>query len=788
MANQRASIFLAHSGNRGGRFEPNAEHLRAVGNRAAEFASALDAADQANAMGLLHDLGKYSERFLRRVTGQSQGRAGDHALAGAYVALRRYKARGCFPAAAILGHHGGLRLPEWNWHSFARQLERTLVEHPDHVTDPDIQGLLNRLAHDGLELPEVANGLAPSDEYASDDMLDTRLLFSALVDADFLETEAHFAGDSLMPRRYRPRGPSLNCQTAMEAVDRHIKTLQPEQADRMQSIREQLREACLRAALCDPGLFTLSAPTGSGKTLAMLAFALKHAAAHGMRRIILVMPFLNIIDQTADLYRGLFSADAGFPEHYVLEDHSLASVLETEKPCEESSSENARRLLAENWDAPIVLTTTVRCLESLMSNRTSECRKLHRMAKSVLLFDEVQTLPRDLVVATLAALSRLSQRFRSTVLFATATQPAFEHLDGVVHKITRGGWKPSCGVSPEAETDMFAALAGRTSVRWELDTDLTVAELATRLRNETAHQWLCIVNIKQDAQNLFDQLADHAPRGLFHLSTAMCPMHRQYVLSQIRRRLEAKEPVRLVSTQCVEAGVDVDFEVVYRVVGPLEAVAQAAGRCNRHGRRPQPGRVHVVSLVGENGKKRYPPGAYAAASQLTETFVNQQLQQGMAAEALVHDPKIISRYYRRLYELTGTGRGMDGRERELQSAMRNADFPEVARLYRLIDAKTINILVPYDQEEFDQLREEILSHEPRGTGELRHWIGKARALTVSHYYKSDWNDPIFQHLEGAYFAKHARPDSRADWFIALDSLEYHKSVGLLTPSEHVLVL
>jgi CRISPR/Cas system-associated endonuclease/helicase Cas3 len=291
------------------------------------------------------------------------------------------------------------------------------------------------------------------------------------------------------------------------------------------------------------------------------------------------MPFLSIIDQTARLYRKLFS---DFPDHYILEDHSIAQgghEHEDGSQGQGSEDDRLRRHLAENWDASIILTTNVRCLESLMSNRTSDCRKLHRMAKSVVLFDEVQTLTRDLAVVTLGTLSRLCHRFNATVLFATATQPAFEHLDKPVREIAAAGWTPRPLLPKDSEIRLFEVAAKRTSVHWEHETPIDLVTLADRLADESSDQWLCIVNLKRHAQQLSEMLRERVPEGLTHLSTSMCPAHRQRVLADVERRLLENQPVFLVSTQCVEAGVDIDFPVVYRALAPLEAIAQAAGRC-----------------------------------------------------------------------------------------------------------------------------------------------------------------------------------------------------------------
>lgn len=348
----------------------------------------------------------------------------------------------------------------------------------------------------------------------------------------------------------------------------------------------------------------------------MLAFALAHAARHGLKRIILAVPYLTIIEQTACIYRSIFAAHPGFGKGYVLEHHSMAGLGEERhnqdnegKGNEPTHTERQRRLLAQNWDAPIVLTTNVQLLESLFSNRPGACRKLHNLMESVILFDEAQSLPQALAVPTLAALSHLSAAYRTSVVFATATQPAFDTLDDAVSKFAVSGWKP--GQIVEHHAPMFKTLK-RVEVTWpEIGQETDWDALAARLH--ATDRVLCVVNLKRHALALMDALKDEA--SVFHLSTNLCPEHRRTVLDEVRKQLAATgAPCRLISTQCVEAGVDVDFPEVFRAFGPVEAVAQAAGRCNREGRLSGMGRVTVFDPA-EDGtwRRRYPtasrPGA-----------------------------------------------------------------------------------------------------------------------------------------------------------------------------------
>jgi CRISPR-associated endonuclease/helicase Cas3 len=403
----------AHSGNDAKCWHPLAEHLQSVARLARDFAGKSYWAEEAHLSGLIHDIGKYADRFQARLLGQDKGL--DHWSQRAWLALTNHKTIAA--ALAVQGHHVGLQRANGD---ALRQLNpKTLAHyHPLQLTlsDPDLDRLMQWAETDGLifRSPErTAVSLQSGMAQAVAAMLDVRMLFSCLVDADFLDTEAHFEGDT-QGKRYRPKGPCLDAQAALTALEDYLncQVRSGSRADaRVRAAREALWIAAGEAGSVSSGLFTLTAPTGSGKTLAMLRFALKHAAHHGLKRIILAVPFLTIIEQTARVYRKVF---ADFPEHFVLEHHSLAGLgAERAASDNETDAERQRRLLAENWDAPIVLTTNVQLLESLFSNRPSACRKLHSLMESVILFDEAQSLPQHLAVPTLAALSHLSADYRT---------------------------------------------------------------------------------------------------------------------------------------------------------------------------------------------------------------------------------------------------------------------------------------------------------------------------------------------------------------------------------------
>ncbi|MCG6861416.1 MAG: CRISPR-associated endonuclease Cas3'', partial [Chromatiaceae bacterium] len=513
--------YFAHSSNDAGVWHRLSDHLVSVARLARHHATAAPWRDEAHLAGLMHDLGKYGDRFQARLRGEDSGL--DHWSLGALQAVSDYQALAA--ALAIEGHHIGLQRGSRD--SLRRLLPDNLKgNHPLRLSlsDEDPGRLMNRARADGLSFSKPPTLAFSSWEKVIATMLDVRLLFSCLVDADFLDTEAHFNGDA-SGKRPREPGPVLDAEAALVALEVYmgdeVRRTSRAVAEVRES-REALWNACIGAAQAEPGCFTLTAPTGSGKTLAMLRFALEHAARNHLKRVVLAVPFLTIIEQTARVYRALF---ADFPKHFVLEHHSLAGLgEESEKQDAEGEQERQRRLLAENWDAPIVLTTNVQLLQSLFSNRPSACRKLHNLMESVILFDEAQSLPQHLAVPTLAALSHLSAVSRSTVVFATATQPAFDALHQAVTEHAVSGWRPVEAVPDHPR--LFAAL-NRVRMRWPAPGESHAwADLADDLRE--AEQAMCVVNLKRHARALLEALA--GVENLFHLSTNLCAEHRRAVL------------------------------------------------------------------------------------------------------------------------------------------------------------------------------------------------------------------------------------------------------------------
>ncbi|RJQ46688.1 MAG: CRISPR-associated helicase Cas3' [Nitrospiraceae bacterium] len=756
--------YFAHSKNKVRKKHLLADHLTSVGNIVRCFSEGLAWQEEVVLAGLLHDAGKYGDLFQARLRGEAQGI--DHWSLGAWLALEH---KAVAAALAIQGHHIGLQNLSKD-HLKSLNPKQLAINHPLQLrlSEGNLDVLKSRLTDDGLT-PQINHTLLGNELKSTvSTMLDVRMIFSALTDADFLDTEAHFK-DCVEGKRYRSSGPDLQREHALEILLEHIKELQAQTqaAPEVTDVRASLINNCLKAAESAAGLFTLTAPTGSGKTLAMLAFALKHAIERQLRRVVIVLPYLSIIEQTSAIYRGIF--ESHFGQNYVLEHHSLAGIgvektdSDSEsKPGEQETAERQRRLLAENWDAPLIITTSVQMLESLFSNRPSACRKLHRLAQSVIFFDEVQTLPASLAVPTLAALSHLAYGYGSSVVFSTATQPAFEHLHETVKSHCTTGWQPQRIVS-EPQT-LFAKMK-RTQVSWASpDKGTSWDELARHIKNQNYPQVLCIVNKKNHAKTLWENIGKDA----FHLSTNLCPAHRRTVLDTVCNRLLNEEPVQLVATQCIEAGVDVDFPVVYRAYAPLEAIIQAAGRCNREGRRETLGKVYVFQPLIEGNENEFPDSSYGQAAQITKMLFRRH----GADKMHIDDPDFIAAYYRELYDISKP-EAMK-KTKQLLEYVTAGSFPDIAKEYRLIKQDAINVLVPYQAhiEEFNKLND-----EGNTIGLTSEWIRRARPFTVS-IYRPKQDSPIWDSLIPVKVA--GRKDrEQNDWFIYIKKEDYHPVLGLI---------
>jgi len=741
------------------KWEPLRHHLDAVGARARANGVASGIAALAEVAGRLHDIGKCSAAFQAYFSGEkSEVRGPDHSTAGARAAVAHYGSVGRLLAFGIAGHHSGLMDGVGD---AARGRSLTTRLHADHA----IEAYHTWRDHVG-SLPDLA-GLAMSrepvpnpDEPGFGLFFLTRMLFSCLIDADFIATEEFYAaaaGEKV------ERGAALrddHLPRIRAFMTRHRKTDTP-----VNRLRGEILDHAVGKAALAPGLFTLTVPTGGGKTLASLNFALDHAARKGLRRVIYVIPFTSIIEQTAQVFRDALGPDC---HDDILEHHSSFDWERGASNDDEGRSGLAKlRRATENWDAPIVVTTAVQFYESLFAARTSRCRKLHNLAQSVIILDEAQTLPVHLLRPCMAALYELAHNYGASVVLCTATQPALRKIDGALPLPPSGLLQGfDIGEDRELAPDpprLYAALR-RVTVerRAEPVADDEIAE-----RFASAPQMLCIVNSRAHARVLFDAIAGLA--GARHLTTLMCARHRRKVLREVRDDLVHGRPVRLVATSLIEAGVDVDFPEVWRAATGLDSIAQAAGRCNREGRLGRMGRC----VVFESAAAKVPPAirAFWDAGRAAFRWAEQN-----GTDPLGHDA--VAEYFRELYFNRGfaalDAATRDGKPYAILPAIaethRELNFPfaSIADAFCLIDDAMQPVLIPYDDDARAALATlAVADRPPRGV------LRRLQQVSV----------PVPRQAREALLASGAveavRPRDFGDRFVVLTSADlYDNAFGL----------
>jgi CRISPR-associated endonuclease/helicase Cas3 len=624
----------------------------------------------AEVAGLLHDIGKYTTDFQRRLSGEAVRL--DHATRGAMLAVERYPQLGHLLAYAIAGHHAGLA-------NGVESGERTALR--DRLRGLGLPPLLDAWQKE-IDLPAQIQPPPLKRHTPGRAMFQmaflARMLFSCLVDADYLDTEAFY--DRIEGRSSARIVPLPSLAELRDRLDQFLLTFQADTP--INQIRAEILCNVRQQAGLDPGLFSLTVPTGGGKTLNTLAFALDHALVHGLRRVIFVIPFTSIVEQNAAVFR---SALGELGATAVLEHHSAFGSPPPADP-EHYQAQEKLKLAMENWDAPIVVTTAVQFFESLFAARPSQCRKLHNIAGSVVILDEAQTLPLKLLRPVVAVIDELARNYRCSLVLCTATQPA------LTTPAFPGGLEQVRELAPNPPA-LFQRLK-RVKVRpiGILDDD----ELHQRLAHH--ERVLCIVNNRRHARAVFRALADYP--GAYHLSTLMCARHRSQILAKIRTHLHHGTPCRLIATSLIEAGVDISFPIVYRAAAGLDAIAQAGGRCNRHGERPV-AESEVLIFTPANDDWAPPPELRQFAQ------VGQEILRHHAEDPL--SPQAIDAYFQQLYWRKGN---------EALDAHNLLGLTEVSRLdslpletlatkFCLIETAQMTVIVPYDQkarEALDDLR------------------------------------------------------------------------------------
>jgi CRISPR-associated endonuclease/helicase Cas3 len=657
--------------------EPYHGHLNKVAYWTAKFAAEMFPKDSDNSKsahqwgyltGLWHDLGKFAPAWQTYLaskadphTDEVSGKV-DHSTAGAQHAVKN-QILGHLLAYPIAGHHSGLLDAESNHACQKTRLEKSDLADwsgaPEEIISAPLPALLSFLQRDSFSLGFFS-----------------RMIFSCLVDADFLATESFMNPSQTSVRNQIPE----NClQKIADLVSQRIDSFGDPTPENVVNIqRRKVVEDCRTKSSESPGLFTLTVPTGGGKTLSSLLFALLHAICHGQTRIIFVVPFTSIIEQNAQVIRDILAP---------LQTHEFTPLIEHHSALSPDVETEQSRLAAENWDAPVIITTAVQFYESLYAAKTSRCRKLHHIANSVVILDEAQTLPVDFLHPCLRVLSELTANYHTTAVLCTATQPA-------IHRHAQD-FPIGLENCREIICDTDALFTALKRVELKSLGKIPDNDLACRLRSHS--QALCIVNRRKHARDIFRLLRNTEEN--FHLSALMCAEHRSQILTAIRTRLADGESVRLVSTQLIEAGVDVDFPTVYRALAGLDSIVQAAGRCNRNGKLTI-GQTYIFTPEDQKGEAYFRETAQIA-SQLIE------LHSDLLSEDAIHH--YFDLYYyqqKRRWDSKNILESfrLDGGDKVLPFKFQ---FASVAKEFKLIDDWQVPVLIPFDdkaRELINQLR------------------------------------------------------------------------------------
>ncbi len=661
-------MYYAHSTNNPEKYDWQylKDHLQNVANIASTLASDFNAGELAYAGGLLHDIGKYSSEFQQRLEGASI--RVDHSTAGAMEAGIFYpKHLSRVLEYIITGHHGGLL----NYGTCESGLEYRL----GNKFLPDCSAY-----RDEIKLPDLMEFCAPfqpvQQRIGFSIAFFTRMLYSCLVDADSLDTEMFYEPDSFSIRG-RFESPEL---LSKRFDDYMTKFLLSAEENAINRLRREVFEQCREKAKLPPQIFTLTVPTGGGKTLSSMAFALEHLKQQNMKRIFYVIPYTSIIEQNAATFRDILGS------RNVLEHHSNFDP-ETLVSDDFDSLDQLHKLSTENWDMPIVVTTNVQFFESLFANKRSRGRKIHNLSRSVIILDEAQMLPTGYLKPCLQALSELVQNYGSTVIICTATQPKIGDFLEVKHRPVEIMHSPH---------DLYGALR-RVKVN-DLGS-LSDLELSERLQEH--NQILCIVNTRKHAQHLHDTLSNH---GIcYHLSARMCPVHRRKHLAEIKDLLKEGANCRVVSTQLIEAGVDIDFPVVFRAIAGIDSIAQAAGRCNREGKAER-GIVNIFRSTERYGQ--------------ATSWQRRTAEIGRMIMDTYDDPlslPAVEEYFQRLYSYEGDG-GLDhkGLLSLIEKNCSNLAFPfeDIGWEFSIIEQGTKDLVIPFDDNAHTILDELKTSKRP----------------------------------------------------------------------------
>ncbi|MBN1648519.1 MAG: CRISPR-associated endonuclease Cas3'' [Spirochaetales bacterium] len=708
------------------------EHLKNTAEYAANFADKFNSGPWGYSLGIAHDAGKSCKAwqdYLKKKSGYDEnahlentpGKM-DHSTPGAKMVEELLgKGVGRVLSYCISGHHAGL--PDWSGSqsSLDFRLRKSVTE---GIADEILSYVIEA---DPKTLPWLF------DNIGLDLSLWIRMLFSCLVDADFLDTEEYMS-----PERTLERGGYLTIKELQTRLNRYVKELTNAAPDtEVNRVRRDVLSDCQKAAVLPPGFFSLTVPTGGGKTISSMDFALRHAVTYNKDRVIYVIPYTSIIEQNADVFRNALGPDQVIEHHSNLDD-------------EDSTAKT--RLAAENWDVPVVVTTSVQFFESLFAAKTSRCRKLHNICNSVVVLDEAQLLSVEFLAPILRTMELLVNHYRVTFIICTATQPAIEQRDdspkfpgikkGSIREIIQNVpalYHSLKRVNVEIPNDL------KTTCSWE--------ELADNL---TTHNCvLCIVSDRKSCRTLYHLM----PKGTYHLSALMCAQHRSEIITRIKTDLNEDKPVRVISTQLVEAGVDLDFPVVYRAIAGLDSIAQAAGRCNREGRLNEEGNFGKVVLFIP--PKLPPPGNLRKAAETTLRMLDNGVTDPIDQKVF---PPFFSEIYWKANSLDKNGI-LDLLQPEPSEL--GIQFRSAGKAFHIIDeTKHSSILVPYGEgvHWIKQLKDK---------GPERWLLRKLQRYSVN-IYTADFND---------FLKRGSLQEISPGIFILVSEVEYDNNTGLVMNEE-----
>lgn len=720
-------IYYSRSENSLGEKELLEEHLRKTAALARQFANSFGEGDYGEILGLFHDAGKASKKFQDVLEHKEHGI--NHEACGAFFLWRNgYK----LLARVVYAHHKGIDpniedrlLDSYKTENSKDKTGRVFAVSGAEEYKTAFEFLKNKVGIPNLRIEPINENNSFYKNLPR--MLHTRMLLSCLADADYSASATHEDEGYIE----KSTDEKLNSELIFENLEKYREEIirNSNSDPELNNIRSSVYRDCVSAAEKGSGVFTLTAPTGTGKTLALLGFAAKHAAKYKKERIIFVLPFLSIIDQNAKIYREICGN--------VLESHSMSNYNEQTK------------LFAERWTSPVIVTTSVKFFETLFKKMPADMRFLHSIANSVIVFDEAQSLPAELMGTSMESLNSLCEMFRCTVVLSTATQPALDLRKDI-------NYNPTEIIS---EPKMLYDKTRRVNVEWNISEPLDFEIIAKEMAREQSV--CCVVNRKDHSHKLFSLLKERAD-DCFYISTDMCKSHRAKVIDEIIRRQKNGLSCRLVSTSCIEAGVDLDFDVMYRALAPLDSIIQCAGRCNRNGRTDGKMAVFIP-----NEEKLYPSPFYGNAANCVRII---SARHGID----INNPEHIREYYAELFKDCAEDKA------KLVNAVNNFDFEETEKQYKLIGNTGVNVLVPFEGERglFDELQKEAVEK-----GITKSWIKRAAPITVTSYNAEKLSEicerPAALVTSRGKFETH-------DWFILLADKFYKKDEGLVFDNDSSL--